>query len=54
MWERPQGRIPPAREAEAVGEAAAQDLTVFTELDETRAHVPAAGIRRAVPRFVSS
>ena len=38
--ERPQGRIPPAREAEAVGEAAAQDLTVFTEVDETRAPPP--------------
>ena len=41
--ERPQGRIPLAREAEAVGEAAAQNLTVFTEVDETRAHTPRNG-----------
>jgi len=41
--ERQQGRIPPAREAEAVGEAAAHDLTGFTEVDETRAHAPRNG-----------
>ncbi len=39
----PQGRIPPAREAEAVGEAAAQDLTVFSKMDETRAQPPRTG-----------
>jgi hypothetical protein len=36
----PQGRIPPALEGEAIGEAAAQDLKVFTEVDDTQAHVP--------------
>jgi hypothetical protein len=40
---KPQGRIPPAREAVAGGEAAAQDLTVFTEVDETQAHDPRNG-----------
>ena len=39
----PQGRIPPAREAEAVEEAAEQDLHVFTEVDETKAHAPRKG-----------
>jgi hypothetical protein len=41
--ERPQGRIPPAREAETVGEEAAHDLTVFTEVDETQAQNPRNG-----------
>ncbi len=37
----PQGRIPPALVAEAVGEAAAQDLTVFIEVDDDKqAHAP--------------
>ncbi len=40
---RPQGRIPPALEAEAVGEAAAKDLKVFTEVDETQARAPRSG-----------
>ncbi len=39
----PQGRIPPARKAEALGEAAAQDLTMFTEMDETQAQPPRNG-----------
>jgi hypothetical protein len=39
----PQGRIPPARKAEAVGEATVQDLTVFPEVDETQAHAPRNG-----------
>ncbi len=37
---RPQVRIPPAHEAEAVGEAAAQDLKVSTEVVETQARAP--------------
>jgi hypothetical protein len=41
--ERPQGRILPAREAEAAREVAAHDLTVFTEVDETQAHAPRNG-----------
>ncbi len=36
----PQGRILPALVAEAVGEAAAHDLTVFTEVDGTQAQAP--------------
>ena len=39
----PQGRIPPALVAEAVGKAAAYDLTVFTEVDDTQAHTPRNG-----------
>ncbi len=40
----PQGRIPPALIAEAVGEAATKDLTVFIEVnDDTQAHVPCIG-----------
>ena len=42
--ERPQGRILPAREAEAAGEAAAHDLTgFFTKADETWTHAPRNG-----------
>jgi len=41
--ERPHERTPPAREAKAVGEAAARDLTVSTEVDDTRAHAPRNG-----------
>jgi hypothetical protein len=40
---KPQGRIPPACEVEVVGAAAAQNLTVFTEVDETQAHAPRNG-----------
>ena len=37
----PQGRIPPALVAEAVGETAAQDLTMFIEVDDdTHAQAP--------------
>ncbi len=40
----PQGRIPPAIVAEAIGEAAAQDLTVFTKVDDdTQAQAPRNG-----------
>ncbi len=35
---------PSAREAEVAGEAAAQDLTVSSEVDETRAHAPRNGV----------
>ena len=38
-----QGRIPPALVAEAVGEAAAHDLTLFTEVDGTEAQPPRNG-----------
>ena len=36
----PQGRIPPSLVAEAVGEAAAHDLTVFTEVDDIQSIGP--------------
>ena len=45
----PQGRIPPALKAEAVGEAAAHDLTVFTEVDGTQAHTPRNGDAQSGP-----
>ncbi len=40
----PQGRIPPAIVAEAVGEAAAHDFTVLAEVDDdTQAQAPRNG-----------
>jgi len=39
----PQGRTPPAREAEAVGEKAELDLQVLTEAAETQARSPRNG-----------
>ncbi len=51
---RPQGRIPPAREAEAVEEAASQGLKVFTEMDETQAQAPRDGDANADPGILDA
>jgi hypothetical protein len=46
---KPQGRIPPARAAEVDGEAAAQDPTVFIDVDETQAQAPRNGDAQSGP-----
>ncbi len=45
---------PPAREAEAAGEAAAHDLKVFTEVEETQARAPCNGDANTDPGILDA